>query len=98
MVILASEMTFIRKESFLNVEIQRQIIHDKMPESFQTTLRSETQQLNVNFADQNRISNSVKVWKIWKNSEFRRNLEPSLDFKDSEGKTISFLFVYNLGL
>ena len=39
MVILASEMTFIRKESFLNVEIQRQIIHDKMPESFQTTLR-----------------------------------------------------------
>ena len=59
MVILASEMTFIRKESFLNVKIQRQIIHDKMPESFQTTLRRS--ELNVNFADQNRNSNSAKV-------------------------------------
>ena len=96
MVILASEMTFIRKESFLNVKIQRQIIHDKNARKFSDN--TETQQLNVNFADQNRISNSVKVWKIWKNSEFNRNLEPSLDFKDSEGKTISFLFVYNLGL
>ena len=46
MVILASEMTFIRKESFLNVKIQRQIIHDKNARKFSDnteTLRAQRQ-------------------------------------------------------
>ena len=46
MVILASEMTFIRKESFLNVKIQRQIIHDKNALKFSDN--TETQELDVN--------------------------------------------------